>query len=186
MNTIADKTDSMERLILAMVKVFMKGFLVSITVIVLLQLGFGCGVYTFNPKGKSSIQSLSIQRFENQTAEYGLADRMADQIIDAFIAEGTLKIVPVEGSEALLEGVLVGYERKPYTYNQNDEVQEYKVEMVFDITLKNPVDDSDIWKERMSQIGTYDVEKSETEETAQQRAIELLIEAIINKTTKSW
>jgi len=164
----------------------MRSFLIGTIIIVLLPFILGCGVYTFNPKGKSNIQSLSIQRFENQTAEYGLADRMADQIIDAFIADGTMKIVPVESSEAFLEGVLVGYDRKPYTYNQNDEVQEYKVEMVFDITLKNPADDSDIWKERMSQIGTYDVEKSETEETAQQRAIELLIEAIINKTTKSW
>jgi len=150
-----------------------------------LLLSAGCGVYTFNPKGKSSIKSIAIERFENQTLEHGLADQMTDIVIDAFISDGNLKVVSLENADAVLSGVLTRYERKPYQYDQNDVVESYYVDMNFDITLKNPRDDSEIWKERMSQRGIYMVDE-ETEEDGRQRAIELLVEAIINKTTKSW
>ena len=145
----------------------------------------GCGVYTFNPKGKTSLSSLAVLRFENKTPEYGLTDRITDDIIDAFIADGTFKILPSDAAESILEGVLVRYLRKPFTYDQSDQVQEYKVEMDFEITLRNAKDNSEIWSERISQIATYDV-LEETEEDAQQKVVVLLIEDIINKTTKSW
>ncbi|MFQ5452682.1 MAG: LptE family protein [Candidatus Zixiibacteriota bacterium] len=145
----------------------------------------GCGVYTFNPKGKSSIKTIAVERFENQTSEYGLEDQMTDQVIDALIADGSLKIAAPENTDAVLSGQLTNYERKPYEYDENDLVQSYSVYMYFDITLKNPVNDSTIWKEKMNQIGIYDI-NTETEIDGQQRAIALLIEAIINKTTKSW
>lgn len=154
-------------------------------------LSAGCGVYTFNPKGKSSIKSLAIERFENQTPEYGLADQMTDVVIDAFIADGNMKVVSLENADAVLSGVLTRYERKPYEYDQNDVVESYYVDMDFEITLKNPRDDSEIWKEKMTQRGVYAVdgemeEGARTEEDARREAIELLVEAVINKTTKSW
>jgi hypothetical protein len=151
----------------------------------ILLLANGCGVYTFSPKGKSDIKSVAVERFENETAEYGLEDRMTDQIIDALIADGTLKVVNREYADAYLNGILTRYERKPYGFDENDQVETYAVTMGFDILLKNPTDESEIWKERMDQIGVYNID-TETEEDGQQKAIDLLIEAIINKTTKSW
>jgi len=145
----------------------------------------GCGVYTFNPKGKSDINSIAVERFENNTAEYTLADRMTDLIIDAFISDGNLKVVSADKADAVLTGLLTSYARKPYTYDQNDQVQEYQVIMNFEIILKNPNDLSEIWKEQMNQTGIYDVIE-ETEEEAQDNAVNLLVESIINKTTKSW
>lgn len=156
----------------------------AIPVLLLFSLA-GCSVYTFNPRGKSDLSSIAVERFDNKTAEYGLADRLTDEVIDAFISDGTFKIVPVDGAEAVLVGSLTRYLRRPHTYDQNDEVQEYKVEMDFNVSLKNPEDDSDIWTERMNQYGTYSVE-TETEEDAQRKVIALLVETIINRTTKSW
>jgi hypothetical protein len=151
----------------------------------------GCGVYTFNPKGQSEIKSINVERFENKTPEYGLADQMSDLVIDAFIADGNLKVVPLENADAVLSGVLTRYDRKPYKYDQNDQVSSYEVVMDFDITLKKPKTDSEIWREKMTQQGIYNVVASETgdvetEADGQQKAIKLLVEAIINKTTKGW
>ncbi len=158
--------------------------LLLITLLILTGLA-GCGVYTFNPRGKASFESISVQRFDNQTVEYGLSDRITDEIIDAFIADGTFKILPESAAEAILVGTLTRYDRKPNTYDQNDQVTQYRVEMDFLITMKNPADGSDIWSERMNPIGVYDL-NDETEEDGQQKAIVLLIENIINKSTKSW
>lgn len=145
----------------------------------------GCGVYTFNPRGKAAFQSIAVSRFDNQTVEYGLSDRITDEIIDAFIADGTFKVLPEDAAQTILEGTLTRYDRRPHTYDQNDQVTQYQVEMDFLVTLKNPADGSDIWSERMNQIGVYNLD-GETEEDGQRRAIALLIDDIINKSTKSW
>ena len=145
----------------------------------------GCGVYTFNPSGKSDIEAISIKRFENQTVEYELADRMTDLVIDAFISDGSMKVVSSENSDALLEGTLVRYELRPFEYTTEDEVISYAVVMDFSIVLKKSSDDTEIWSERMGQEGVYEV-ATETEEDGQEKAIALLIDAIINRTTRSW
>jgi len=145
----------------------------------------GCGVYTFNPKGQSEIKSITVERFENRTTEYELADQMSDLVIDAFIKDGNLRIVSLENADAILNGLLTRYERKPYKYDLNDQVESYEVVMDFDVALKKPATDSEIWKEKMTQRGIYNV-ADETEEIGRQKAIKLLVEAIINKTTKSW
>ena len=145
----------------------------------------GCGVYTFNPKGKSDIQNIAIEPFENKTSEFGLADRITEIVIDAFITDGTMKIVPTDNADAYLVGVLSRYERVPHKFDENDQVEEYKVLMDFEIVLKNPKDDSEKWRQRLTQEGIYNA-NDETEEDGQQRAGQRLVEAIINKTTKSW
>ncbi|MCP4685375.1 MAG: LptE family protein [bacterium] len=151
----------------------------------LLQAVLGCGVYTFNPKGKSDISTIAVEPFENQTQEYGLTDRLTEVIIDAFISDGNLKIVPLEGADAVLAGTLLKYDRVVEKFDENDQVEEYKIVMAFEITLRNPQDQSEIWKERMTQEGAYNASE-QTEEDGQLLAGERLVEAVINKTTKSW
>ncbi len=145
----------------------------------------GCGVYTFNPRGQSDYNSIAIEPFENKTSEYGLAERITETVVDAFIADGSVKIVPVEGADAILTGVLTGYSRAFEKYNESDQVEEYKIVMEFEITLKNPDDQTDIWSERMVQEGVYNA-ADEAEEDGQRRASERLVDAVLNKTTKSW
>lgn len=145
----------------------------------------GCSVYTLNPKGKSSIKTLSVEPFENQTPEFGLADQVTEAVIDAFIADGNLKVVGNDAADAILVGSLTGYKRVVNQFDENDQVQSYKVQMDFSISLMNPRDQSEIWKQAMPQEGIYDA-ASETEEDGKRRAAERLVEAILNKTTKSW
>lgn len=144
----------------------------------------GC-IYSLNPRGAVTIKSVAIERFQNDTPEFGLADQMTDAIINAFIADGTMKVLPKEQAEALLSGTLTRYDRRPYEYDESDQVTSYVVEMDFDITLKSAANDSLLWSERMSQRGAYNL-AAETEDIGRQRALEFLVQAIINRTTKSW
>ncbi len=138
-----------------------------------------------NPRGALTVKSVAVERFQNDTPEFALADQMTDAIITAFIADGTIKMLPRDQAEAVLMGTLTRYQRRPYEYDENDQVSAYAVEMDFDIHLNKPADDSLIWQERMSQRGVYNLE-TETEEDGRQKALQLLVKAIINRTTKSW
>jgi hypothetical protein len=145
----------------------------------------GCSPYTLNPRGKSDINSIAIERFENDTDQYELTDRMTDVVIDAFLADGNLKVLPRDNADAILTGTLRSYSRTPSDYDENDEVISYSVTMTFDIALRKHGQDSDMWQELMTQEGIYLV-ASQTEQDAQDEAISLLVQDIINKTTKSW
>lgn len=144
----------------------------------------GC-FYSMNPRGAVTVKTMAVERFLNDTAEFGLADQMTDAIITAFIADGTIKVLPREQAEAVLLGTLTRYQRRPYEYDANDQVTSYAVEMDFAVQLKEPANDSLIWLERFSQRGVYILE-TETEEEGRQKALVHLVQAIINRTTKSW
>ena len=144
-----------------------------------------CSTYTFNLKGKSDIASLAVERFENETDQYELTDRMTDIVIDAFIADGNMKVLPRENADAILYGTLRSYTRAPSDYDENDEVLSYSVSMVFDVALKKRGEEADMWHEVLTEQGFFTV-ADETEQDGQQEAINLLVQEIINKTTKSW
>jgi len=173
-----------ERKVGVRVKGMMNRFLLLMAVVAVLW-SCGCGVYTFSPAGKGGLKSVAVERFGNETAEFELADRMTDLVIDAVLRDGTMKVVSTENAEALLTGSLARYELKPYQYDENDVVESYAVVMTFDIALKKPADESEMWKETMTQEGVYNV-ASETEEDGQERAIEWLVEAIVNRTSRDW
>jgi len=154
-------------------------------ILILSALGLTGCFYSLNPRGSVTIKSVAVERFQNDTPEFGLADQMTDAVINAFIADGTLKVLPRDRAEAVLSGTLTRYQRRPYEYNEKDQVKSYAVEMDFDIQLKKPSDDSLIWQEKMSQRGFYSLE-TEAEEDGRRKAIVLLVQAIINRTTKSW
>jgi hypothetical protein len=156
-----------------------------LTLLVPAALLVGCATYTFNPAGKSDIKSLAIERFENDTDQYELTDRMTDVVIDAFLADGNLKVLPRDNADAILIGTLRSYSRAPSDFDENDEVISYSVTMTFDIALRKRGEDSDMWQEIMNQQGIYTV-ATQTEQDAQDEAISLLVQEIINRTTKSW
>ena len=145
----------------------------------------GCGVYTMNPKGKSEIRTIAIDPLENETTEFGLADQLTEFIIDAFIADGNLKVVSPDQADAILMGSLTHHERVTEAFDQNDQVQSYKMVMDFRITLQNASNGEDYWSQTTRQEGVYDAD-TETEEDGQRRAGARLVEMIINRTTKSW
>lgn len=145
----------------------------------------GCFVYSFSPGGKSSIKTIAVTQFENKTIEAGLSGRMTELVVDAFIADGNLKIASPEQADATLSGTMTSYERRPKNYDENDIVTQYAVIIVFDLSLTEKGGEKEIWKERFSSEGIYSVE-NETEEDGQSRAAERLVLDIINRTTKSW
>ncbi len=144
----------------------------------------GCGVYSFSPGGKSSIKTIAVKQFENETIEYGLSSRMTDLVIDAFISDGNLKVVSQSEADALLIGTMTTYERKPYTYDESDVVSQYVVKIVFDITLQGN-DEKELWRERFYSEGIFSADE-QTEDDGQELAAEKLVIDIISKTTKSW
>jgi hypothetical protein len=52
----------------------------------------GCGIYSFSGSIPPHIKSISIPLFANETAEFGIAEAVTDEVTNVFLEENILKI----------------------------------------------------------------------------------------------
>ena len=145
----------------------------------------GCGVYSFSPSGKPDFKSVYINQFETTTIEFQLADRLTEQVIDAFIEDNTVEIREKSQAEADMQGTMTSYKRDPYTYDINDQVSEYVVKINIHVRVTKTGTEEVFWEDDFYAEGVYKAD-TETEEDGQNRAIAILTADILDRTTKSW
>lgn len=145
-----------------------------------------CGVYTFSPSALGGVKSIAIPLFENQTLESDIGEKLTDGLSATFVTDNSLRVLPEGRSDSILRGTVVSYKREAYTYVESEVVSEYIVSIEIDIKFIESKSDKVIWEDsHMSNWGTYD-SAGETEEMGQDRAIDKLVEDILNRTVKGW
>ncbi|MBI4722899.1 MAG: hypothetical protein HY769_07915 [Candidatus Stahlbacteria bacterium] len=107
-----------------------------IPIFLLLGCAYNFKGYVANP----NIHSVAIPVFENKTVRYGLEEVFTKKIIDAFIKDNRLKVLDKEKAESILLGEITGYSRTPFSYDDQANVKDYKVEIMLKLTyqLLNP------------------------------------------------
>jgi hypothetical protein len=145
-----------------------------------------CGIYTVSPSALGNVKTIAIPLFDNQSTESGLREQLSDRLSQAFVTDNTLKVVPEQQADGILRGSVVSYKREPYTYSISEVVSEYKSVIEIKVQFVNRRSQKVIWEEtKMTNWGTYNA-VSETENDGKSRAIDKLVEDILNKTVKGW
>ena len=112
-------------------RVLLLSFLCGLTAV-------GCGVYSFSGSGlPSHIKTVAVPLFGNQTTEYGIRENLTDQIIDRLVADGRLKVVGMEAADSVIRGVVVDYKNQAYTFDKEENVQEYIVRIFIDVSYED-------------------------------------------------
>jgi outer membrane lipopolysaccharide assembly protein LptE/RlpB len=128
---------------------------------------------------------VSVPQFENESLEYGIQEDLTAAVIEKFIEDNTFKIVSSAEADAVLRGQITGYERAYYTYDKNDNVSEYKVNIVVDFALEKKDGKVVLAREGLLGFGVYSATE-DTEDDGKRRAIEKLARDIVDQTTKTW
>jgi len=124
--------------------------------------------------------------------EKGLEETLTAEIIDVIQENRSLTLTQERNADSVLLGKVVDYRRTVSSYDQNEEVQEYKVEIMISVEYEDRKKRKTLWKEdRMLGWSTYFVvpvsgQEVEEEEDAQLRAIQKLAEDIKTKTVEGW
>jgi hypothetical protein len=117
----------------------------------------GC-TYNFSGFMRSNIKSIYIPLFENQTIKYGIEEEITRSVIDAFIQDNKLKIK--KKSDSILIGKILSYERKAFTYDENENVREYRIDIALNLIYK--VRNGDVlWEKKLTEWTTYSSEETE-------------------------
>jgi len=161
---------------------------IFIAVAALVLIG-GCG-YSTTSRTAKGIKSIHVPFFENATAEPNLEITVTESIIQNIIDDNTLKVTDENDADAILEGRIVSFENRPFSFNLQLNAEEYHVAVNVVVSLFNRRTNTAIWKDRaLSGDGNYfvdPVEGGNDFDGAVAESIKEITERILNLTTQDW
>jgi hypothetical protein len=162
----------------------------------------GCG-YTTRSMISSQFHTIYVAPFENKidiTQEVYSANKyrvyrplletdITRTVVNKFLFDGNLKPAPEDSADLILKGELVEFRRDPLRYNDNDEVTEYRLNLVVNVSLLDRKESRLIWEEKgFTGNTTYFTtgQDAKTEDTAINDALDDLARRIVERTVEQW
>ncbi len=160
-----------------------------ITLILLLCLQLhGCGIYTFSGHGIAGIETISVEPFDNETAEFGIRDELTDALINKLLSSRTLTVAGQANADAVLRGKIISVTDRPLTFREDEEVTENQVIVTVEVILIKPGKSEPLWEGRLVGEGNYAYQTGSPEEREEgiEQAIERLVQDLVNRLTSDW
>jgi len=169
---------------------------------VLVLLISSCG-YTTKTNLPEHIKSVHVDKVRNaidissevssntpfQTYRPGLEIELRNALIERFIFDGHLKVVPKDRSDAVLKAVLLSFDRGPVRYNADDSIQEFRVYVKASIEFRDRLSDEIIWS-RASLAGDSSYflsgDEATSEDVAVEEALDDLVRHVVEKILEVW
>ena len=166
-----------------------------------------CGIYSFSGSIPPHIKSISIPLFENETAEFGIAEAVTDEVTNVFLEENILKIS--DQGDSILKGSIKKVEDKPYTYSEMEEVLEYRYSVGISVEWFDVREEKVLITKNYTNWGAYSLtadvasdgidndgdgkvdsddpdESGDARELAMKAAVTKISESIINDIVSTW
>ena len=152
-------------------------------------LASGCSHYSTSGGLVGGIRSMAVPAAENETSEVDIGQRLADSAIEAFVADGRLRVVDEETADARLLLRVQRLEDEPFTFTASEVTEQYRFRIVVAAVLERSSDGSELLRmEQLTGWGTYDATLTDEEgrDPAVARALDMVIEEIVDRATASW
>ena len=165
-------------------------------------LSAGCG-YTTRSLIANQYRTIRIPPFSNKidiTLEGDTQSRykvyrpmleteVSKAVVDRFMFDGSLKVSSSDASDLVLEGELIEFRRDPLRFTSSNDVEEYRLNIVVNIRLRDSAKNALLWEERsFTGDATYFVSgiKAKSEDTAITDAIKDLARRIVERVVEQW
>jgi len=162
-------------------------FLVMMTV-----LTAGCGTYSASSgRVDQSIKKVAVEYLENRTSQPDIGVAFTELIIEAIRDDNTLKVVNTEAADSVIEGVVTQYRLRQAGISQEQQVDEYQVQIAVELTFRVKESGEMIFsKQRFTGVGTYYLndtnEPPSSELTAQLEAAVEIARDILAMVVEDW
>lgn len=162
----------------------------------------GCG-YTTRSMISGKYKTIYVKPFVNKiniTSDTDVARKykiyrpyletdVTKAVINKFVFDGNLKPVKSESADVTLTGEIIEFRKDPVRYTSGNDVEEYRVNLVVNIILKDNRNDTIIWQENgftgeTSYFTTGTLRKSEAQ--AINDTVADLARRIVERAVEEW
>lgn len=148
----------------------------------------GCGPYSF--KGSSippHIKTIAVPLFEDRSSEFQIKEKLTDAVINEITRDNSLKIAGENQADAIVYGKIISVSDQAYNYNQNEQVNSYRVYITVEVEVKDVKNAKPLWKERWRQWGEYVLDPTtDARQEGIDNALKKIAEDVLNKTVSGW
>lgn len=162
----------------------------------------GCG-YTTRSLLPSNFKTIYVENVKNEihvTAEQsnlrmyrgyrpGMETELTKAIIDRYLFDGNLKVEQEGKTSLILQSSLIDYKRDALRYDANDNVEEYRIKIIINMTLIDGETGKVLWSEKgFTGETTYSTtgNLAKTDSMATSDAIRDLARRVVERTIEAW
>lgn len=137
------------------------------------------------------IGKIGLRTFENKTQYFGLEDRFRLKVEQEMIRDGRLAFSGTESdADGIVQGEIVNYIPQVVTYDANNQVLEYRLWVIINVSFLDRKENRVLWEEpRLEQSYRYFVETQVggmTEEEARERVWDLFARDIVKRVVEGY
>ncbi len=155
----------------------------------------GCGVYSFKGSIPDHLHDVELVTFKNLTTEFAVETDIEEALTARMLNEQLLSLSAKESPDSHIEGKINSITDKPNSFDENENILEYRLEFRGEVIWYDHIRDKEIFKKNYTVFGTYfsedeNANRSDAEkllrEDAYDETIEKLIDLIIESMTEEW
>lgn len=124
----------------------------------------------------------------------GLETDVSKEVINKFLFDGNLKPVKKDSADLILKGELIEFRRDPLSYDDNDQVAEYRINVLVNLSLWDTKESKPVWEENgftgyttyFTSFATGTSITRKTDDAAVIDAVKDLARRIVERTVEEW
>ncbi len=137
------------------------------------------------------LKKIRVQAFENKSSDYAIGDLLLNRLVLEIRNDGRLKLV-TQGPDCTLEGSILSYEEKIYSYDTANQVQDYQLRLTVAVIFTDLVSNQLLYENKSLQltelyaVGEDSSARFKTRAEAQAELITSLFKTVIQNSLEAW
>ena len=119
----------------------------------------GCSYYSMAGSIPANINNVYIPLIENDTAEFEISENLTSKITQEIAIQNILKITDNSNSDSTILGVITSATDGPFTFDSNEQVDEYRFSISLKILWVDNENENLIKGKMIGAFNTKDLEK---------------------------
>jgi outer membrane lipopolysaccharide assembly protein LptE/RlpB len=116
----------------------------------------GCGIYSVRPGTiPPGIKSIAVEDVENETAEFGLGEKLTSALISRILSENLLPLTDPQTTHSVLRSRITRISDDPHIFDETETVKEYKITINIQFEWVNTSTENELMSGNLSQWSVY-------------------------------
>ena len=117
----------------------------------------GCSYYSMAGSIPANINNVYIPLIENDTAEFEISENLTSKITQEIAIQNILKITDNSNSDSTILGVITSATDGPFTFDSNEQVDEYRFSISLKILWVNNENEKNLIEKTFTGFGNYSI-----------------------------
>jgi hypothetical protein len=153
----------------------------------LVGLFISCGYYSFTGSIPSDIKTVAVPLFDDNTSFPGVREDLTNDVIDAFINDNTLQVVPESKADLLITGTILSIREKAAIITTGEDVEQYEVYVNVKVKCTEIKSGKVWWEKTLRRFGIMGgLENIDARNDAIETALIEITQDVLDNTLANW